>query len=108
MDAGKPLPMALRENRVWGAKERLFERVLPRMPSALIAQLLQSAHLVDGITEGAPEKGATVPRKIGHAEIKLRKGFPATEAGSNTMPSSTAIWLISRNVATAVSTSSGP
>ena len=52
MDAGKPLPMALRENRVWGAKERLFERVLPRMPSALIAQLLQSAHLVDGIVKG--------------------------------------------------------
>ena len=23
---GKPLPMALREARVWGAKERLFER----------------------------------------------------------------------------------
>ena len=52
MDAGKPLPMALRENRVWGAKERLFERVLPRMPSALIAQLLQSAHQVDGIVKG--------------------------------------------------------
>nr|WP_315210737.1 DNA polymerase III subunit delta [uncultured Albidiferax sp.] len=52
MDAGKPLPMALRENRVWGAKERLFERVLPRMPSPLIAQLLQSAHLVDGIVKG--------------------------------------------------------
>ncbi len=52
MDAGKPLPMALRENRVWGAKERLFERVLPRMPSPLIAQLLQAAHLVDGIVKG--------------------------------------------------------
>ena len=52
MDAGKPLPMALRENRVWGAKERLFERVLPRMPSALLAQLLQSAHQVDGIVKG--------------------------------------------------------
>lgn len=52
MDAGKPLPMALRENRVWGAKERLFERVLPRLPSPLIAQLLQSAHQVDGIVKG--------------------------------------------------------
>ena len=52
MDAGKPLPMALRENRVWGAKERLFERVLPRISSPLIAQLLQSAHQVDGIVKG--------------------------------------------------------
>jgi DNA polymerase-3 subunit delta len=28
-----PLPMALREARVWGPSERLFERVLPRWPS---------------------------------------------------------------------------
>ena len=31
MAAGRPLPMALREQRVWGVKERLFERVLPRL-----------------------------------------------------------------------------
>ena len=31
MGQGRPLPMALRENRVWGAKERLFERVLPKL-----------------------------------------------------------------------------
>ena len=52
MDAGKPLPMALRDNRVWGAKERLFERVLPRLASVQIAQLLQAAHQVDGIVKG--------------------------------------------------------
>ena len=52
MDAGKPLPMAMRENRVWGAKERLFERVLPRLAGAQIAQLLQAAHQVDGIVKG--------------------------------------------------------
>jgi DNA polymerase-3 subunit delta len=50
--AGKPLPMALRENRVWGAKERLFERVVPRVSDAAAARLLQSAHLVDGIVKG--------------------------------------------------------
>ncbi len=52
MVAGKPLPMALRENRVWGAKERLFERILPRASDAALARLLQSAHLVDGIVKG--------------------------------------------------------
>ena len=52
MVAGKPLPMALRENRVWGAKERLFERILPRASDAQLARLLQSAHLVDGIVKG--------------------------------------------------------
>ena len=49
---GRPMPMALREQRVWGAKERLFERVLPRLSDASLAQLLQAAHLVDGIVKG--------------------------------------------------------
>ena len=52
MAAGKPLPMALRENRVWGPKERLMERLLPRVSDAQAAQLLQSAHTVDGIVKG--------------------------------------------------------
>ncbi len=52
MAAGRPLPMALRENRIWGVKERLFERVLPKMSEAKLAELLQSAHVVDGIVKG--------------------------------------------------------
>ena len=57
MAAGRPLPMALRENRVWGPKERQFERLLPRLDSAQAAQLLQSAHLVDGIVKGLKAPG---------------------------------------------------
>jgi DNA polymerase-3 subunit delta len=52
MNQGKPLPMALREQRVWGNKERLFERVLPRLNDATLAQLLLQAHQVDGIVKG--------------------------------------------------------
>ena len=52
MNAGKPLPMALRENRVWGAKERLYQRLLPQASDAQLARLLQSAHVVDGIVKG--------------------------------------------------------
>lgn len=52
MAAGKPLPMALRENRIWGPKERLLERLLPRVSDATAAQLLQAAHTVDGIVKG--------------------------------------------------------
>jgi DNA polymerase-3 subunit delta len=52
MGQGRPLPMALREQRVWGAKERLFERVLPRLSDVALSQLLQSAHVVDGIVKG--------------------------------------------------------
>jgi DNA polymerase-3 subunit delta len=49
---GRPLPVALREQRIWGARERLFERVLPRLSVATLADLLQAAHLVDGIVKG--------------------------------------------------------
>ncbi|MDE2415159.1 MAG: DNA polymerase III subunit delta [Comamonadaceae bacterium] len=52
MNAGKPLPMALRENRIWGHKERLYERLLPQAGDAQLARLLQSAHTVDGIVKG--------------------------------------------------------
>lgn len=52
MAAGRPLPLALREQRVWGARERLFERVLPRLPLATLGDLLESAHQVDGIVKG--------------------------------------------------------
>ena len=52
MAQGRPLPMALRENRIWGVKERLFERVLPKLSESKLAELLQSAHVVDGIVKG--------------------------------------------------------
>jgi DNA polymerase-3 subunit delta len=42
----------LREQRIWGVKEKLFERVLPRLTSKTLAELLQSAHKVDGIVKG--------------------------------------------------------
>jgi len=49
---GKPMPMALREQRIWGVREKLFERVLPRLSGSRLAQLLQNAHQVDGIVKG--------------------------------------------------------
>ena len=50
--AGRPMPMALRDNRVWGAKEKLYERVLPGLGEAALASLLNAAHKVDGIVKG--------------------------------------------------------
>lgn len=50
--AGRPLPMALRENRVWGARERLFERALPALSEHALAALLDAAHICDGIVKG--------------------------------------------------------
>ncbi len=50
--AGKPMPMALKEARAWGAKERLFERVLPLLSERALARLLAAASVCDGIVKG--------------------------------------------------------
>jgi len=52
LGAGKPLPMALREARVWGVKERLFERALPLFTDNALAQLLHAAQVCDGLVKG--------------------------------------------------------
>ena len=50
--AGKPLPLALREARVWGAKERVFERAVTLIGESAIAHLLDAAHVCDGLVKG--------------------------------------------------------
>jgi DNA polymerase III subunit delta len=52
LDDGKPLPLALREARVWGIKEKLFERVLPGLAAHQLAHLLDAAAVCDGICKG--------------------------------------------------------
>ena len=52
LDKGKPLPMVLQEQRIWGMRQRLFERVIDRVPTIALAGLLHSAHVVDGIVKG--------------------------------------------------------
>jgi DNA polymerase-3 subunit delta len=50
--ARQPLSTALREARVWGAKERLFERLIPRLSSETLSHWLQRAHECDGVIKG--------------------------------------------------------
>ncbi|MDM7942062.1 MAG: DNA polymerase III subunit delta [Hydrogenophaga sp.] len=57
LDAGRPLPMALRENRVWGVKEKLMERALPLLSMATLTRWLDDAHTVDGIVKGLKAPG---------------------------------------------------
>jgi DNA polymerase-3 subunit delta len=52
MAAGRPMPMALRENRVWGTRERLFERVLPLLGDRALAELVDAASVCDGLVKG--------------------------------------------------------
>ncbi len=54
VQAGRPLPMALRESRIWGPREKLFERVLPQLSEKRLVLWLQQAHEVDGIVKGLP------------------------------------------------------
>jgi DNA polymerase-3 subunit delta len=49
---GKPLPMALREARVWGAKERLFERLVPVLSDHTLAHWVEAASVCDGLIKG--------------------------------------------------------
>ena len=52
IDQGKPMPMALREARVWGVKERLFERAVPLLRPLSLAPLVEAAQICDGIVKG--------------------------------------------------------
>jgi DNA polymerase-3 subunit delta len=52
MAAGRPLPIALREQRVWGVKEKLFERALPRLGDTSLLALLDAAAVCDGLVKG--------------------------------------------------------
>ena len=52
MSAGRPLGLALRENRIWGAKEKQFERIMPTVQTSTVNKLLQAAHQVDGVVKG--------------------------------------------------------
>jgi DNA polymerase III subunit delta len=52
LSAGRPLPLALKEARLWGLKERLFERVVPLLSDHQLAHWLEAAHTCDGLAKG--------------------------------------------------------
>jgi DNA polymerase-3 subunit delta len=54
---GKPLPLALRAERVWGLKEKLFERVVPLLSDHALAHLLDAAQICDGLNKGLKPGG---------------------------------------------------
>ena len=45
-------PRASHESRVWGAKERLFERAIPLLDDQALATLLEAAQICDGLVKG--------------------------------------------------------
>ncbi len=80
VDAGKPLPMALRESRVWGPKERLFERIVPGLRAQDLAPLVEAAQICDGLVKGLRHPGWPVDAWA--ALRKLALMLVETSAGS--------------------------
>ena len=52
LDAGQPMPLALQSARVWGAKQRLVERVAPQLAAQTLTRLLAAASVCDGLVKG--------------------------------------------------------
>jgi DNA polymerase-3 subunit delta len=62
MDAGRPFSVAARENRVWGPRERLFERALARVSADALEAALVRAAEIDRLAKGllAPRTDSNV------------------------------------------------
>jgi DNA polymerase-3 subunit delta len=111
--AGKPLAMLLRENRVWGPRERLIGPALSRVTEAALEKALALAAKLDrqvkGLTGGTPGKrlsdpppdpwaglfelamtvAAAAPASAKPAGAAAASGMPRTPAGGG-RPSTTA------------------
>ena len=49
---GRPLPMALREARVWGAREQLVERAVGVVDEDALVRMIAAAQICDGVIKG--------------------------------------------------------
>jgi DNA polymerase-3 subunit delta len=66
VDAGRPFSVAARENRIWGPRERLFERALERLDTGQLQQALARVAVVDRLA-----KGLRAPRADSDAWLEL-------------------------------------
>jgi DNA polymerase-3 subunit delta len=56
MAQGRPLPVLMKEYRIWGPRERMMEPALRRIPLATLEQALQDAAQVDKMVKGLRSK----------------------------------------------------
>ncbi len=52
LDDGRPMPMALSEARIFGPRQALIERAVPRLSAAALNRLLSAAAACDGVAKG--------------------------------------------------------
>ena len=81
---GRPLPMVLREQRVWGPREKRFERLVPRLRAEQVTGWLRDAHLVDGIVKGLrrPDWPADPWQALHRLALSVTRACAARPAGS--------------------------
>lgn len=72
LDTGTPMPMALRQWRVWGPRERLVERAVARLDAAELGILLDGAHRCDAIAKGLRQPGWPVDPWQALARLAVR------------------------------------
>jgi DNA polymerase-3 subunit delta len=84
--SGKPMPMALREARVWGVKERLMERAAPLLGDSALAHLLDAAHVCDGLVKGLrhpdwPADAWEALKRLALMTLQQTAGLPRARPG---------------------------
>ena len=95
--AGRPLPMALREAKVWGDKERLFEPLLPGLDDARLSHLIEAASICDGVIKGLrrpdwPDDAWDALRRLVLMTLDLvRAARAAGRRGASTAPQELAL-----------------
>jgi DNA polymerase-3 subunit delta len=52
LDAGRPLPLAMSEARVFGLRQKLFERALPMLAAYELDHWVEAAAVCDGLVKG--------------------------------------------------------
>jgi len=68
---GRPYAMAARENRLWGPRERLVERLLPRLSEAALAAALGRAAQIDRLAKGLRAPGSDSDAWLELTELAL-------------------------------------
>ncbi len=91
LDAGRPMPLALTDARVWGPRQRTIERAMPRFSERAAQRLLVAASLCDGITKGLrrpdwPPEPWDALRRLVLMTLRFSAPAPARERGAPRPP----------------------
>jgi DNA polymerase III subunit delta len=52
LDEGRPMPMALSQARIFGPRQQLIERTVPRFSGVALSRLLLASVACDGVAKG--------------------------------------------------------